>query len=216
MTKEFSWDTLPEADLELEELLLTARDEERDVEKIRIRGITVSGLDMSGLGFYQVSFENCRFLGCCLEKAAFRMVRFKNCDLSNTDFGWGYLAVCLWEDVKAVGVKLQKVSFLRVRMKNCNLHYGNLGESKLEKWKAEACDFTEGFFVSCQLKETLLQGNRFIRTSFFQTPLRGVDFTSCELEAVQVSEDGKELAGAVVDVYQAAEFAKLLGLNVVG
>ena len=216
MAKQILWDALPETEFEFEELLFAARDEERDIEQVRIRGIVVSGLDMSGLGFYQVSFENCRFLGCCLEKTAFRAVRFQNCDLSNSDVSWSYWSDCLWEEVKAVGIKAQKASFLRTKMKHSNLRYGNLGESKLEKWQAERCDFTESFLTACQCKELVLRENRFVRTSFFQTPLRGIDFTSCELEEVFVSEDGTELAGAIVDVYQAAEFAKLLGLKVVG
>ena len=104
---------------------------------------------------------------------------------------------------------------ISTEMRNCNLRYANLGESQFDKWKVANCDLTDCFLNSCHLKEIVFRENRLVRTSFFKTPLRGLDFTSCDLEDVQVSEDGKELAGAKVDIYQAAEFAKLLGLKVV-
>ena len=42
--------------------------------------------------------------------------------------------------------------------------------------------------------------------------LAGLDFTSCNIEGLTVSDTGAELKGAKVDVWQAAMFAKLLGL----
>ena len=47
---------------------------------------------------------------------------------------------------------------------------------------------------------------------FFGTKLSGLDFTSCNIEGLTVSDTGAELKGAKVDVWQAAMFAKLLGL----
>lgn len=55
---------------------------------------------------------------------------------------------------------------------------------------------------------------RFIATDFFRTPLKDLDFTTCTLEGISVSDGGSELQGAVVNLYQAAELARLLGVIV--
>ena len=208
------WDSLPEYPEELEYALWEAKEEERDLEDMKIRGLVLSGMDLRKVGFHRVSFENCRLLNCNFDHGAFRKVRFKNCDLSNSDFGWSYLKECVWEDVKAVGIKAQNAKFTHVTMQGCNLRYANLGESRYENWTLQECDFTDSFLTNCQLKDVVLRDNRFIRTSFIRTSLKGLDFTSGELMEAQVSEDGRELAGAKVDIYQAAEFARLLGLVV--
>ena len=73
-------------------------------------------------------------------------------------------------------------------------------------------DLSHADFPSCKLKEFQLNGVRMIETNFFHTPLSGVDLTSCEISALTLSEENKELAGAIVDLYQAAELAKRMGL----
>ena len=67
-------------------------------------------------------------------------------------------------------------------------------------------------YTSCKLKNFKVIRVRMAETSFFHTPLAGIDFTSCELRALALSQESTELKGAVVDLYQAAELAKRLGL----
>ena len=67
------------------------------------------------------------------------------------------------------------------------------------------------FFATCSLKQMKLDQSQFINTEFFKTPLKDLDFTTCILEGISVSTEGNELKGALVNVYQAAELAKLLG-----
>lgn len=212
--KKLNLEGLPDCPDGFEAALWVAKEEERDIENVRIRGVILSGADLEQVGFYRVLFENCRFLGCSFGHGAFREARFANCDLSNCDFGWAYFKNCEMADVKAMGMKAQNANFMGMSMERCNLSYANLGDARFENWMAAGCDFSESFLTACVLKQVTFRENRLARTSFFGTPLRGMDFTSCQMEEVLVSEDGAELAGAKVDVYQAAEFAKLFGLLV--
>ena len=66
--------------------------------------------------------------------------------------------------------------------------------------------------ASCQWKQVELLDCSLSGVSFFQTPLSGLDLTSCRLEGLILSQDGGELRGAVVDRWQAAELAKRMGL----
>lgn len=50
------------------------------------------------------------------------------------------------------------------------------------------------------------------RANLFGTALRGLDLRGCEIEGILISDEKKELAGVVVDLYQAAELARLMGL----
>lgn len=54
----------------------------------------------------------------------------------------------------------------------------------------------------------------FTATSFFNTFLRGIDFSNCKIEGIKVSNNYKELYDVIVDVYQAADLAKLLGVMI--
>ena len=48
--------------------------------------------------------------------------------------------------------------------------------------------------------------------SFFKTPLKGMDFTTCDIKGLVLSDECSEVRGAVMDLYQAAELAKRLGI----
>ena len=53
MGKAWNWDDLPEYPDELEYILWEAREEDRDLERMKIKGVTLTGIDFSTLGFYQ-------------------------------------------------------------------------------------------------------------------------------------------------------------------
>ncbi len=75
-------------------------------------------------------------------------------------------------------------------------------------------DFSSALFSSCEIKQTELKNVTLAKAVFFGTKLAGLDFTSCNIDGLTVSDTGTELKGAKVDVWQAAMFAKLLGLIV--
>lgn len=84
--------------------------------------------------------------------------------------------------------------------------------SKLQSVAVTDTDFSSALFSSCEIKQTELKNVTLARSVFFGTKLSGLDFTSCNIEGLTVSDTGAELKGAKVDVWQAAMFAKLLGL----
>ncbi len=68
--------------------------------------------------------------------------------------------------------------------------------------------------VECTLKDFAFEETRLTGASFFKTSLAGIDLTGCPLEGIRVSEHYTELRGAIVDLFQAAELAKLLGITI--
>ena len=68
-------------------------------------------------------------------------------------------------------------------------------------------------FEECSLSGFSLAGAGFARVSFFQTPLKEIDFTASDITGITVSLH--ELRGAVISAVQAVELARLLGVIVV-
>jgi len=57
-----------------------------------------------------------------------------------------------------------------------------------------------------------LADDRFVGTNFFRTKLVGLDFTSCQLEGIAISDAMTEVYGAKLGLCQAAALARRLGV----
>ena len=64
----------------------------------------------------------------------------------------------------------------------------------------------------CRVKGLTLERCALTRVNFFQTPLAGVDLTSCTLTEPVFSASAGELKGAVMDLFQAAQLARRFGV----
>ncbi len=78
--------------------------------------------------------------------------------------------------------------------KSCDLRQSLWMECKLDKWTAAKCD---------------LAG-----VSFFRTPLKGLDLSTCDIDGITVSETFSELRGLAVGAHQTVELIRLLGVRV--
>jgi uncharacterized protein YjbI with pentapeptide repeats len=70
------------------------------------------------------------------------------------------------------------------------------------------------FLTQCHFKDVIWNGADLERASFFKTLLRGTDFTTSNIKGLILSDDAKEISGAVVDLYQAAELSRYLGVTI--
>ncbi len=106
---------------------------------------------------------------------------------------------------------LAKSSISNTEFTECNLKYVNFTSSKLNNCEVKESDLSDAF---CNLfSEADEAGSITVyQYGIFKTPLKDLDFTTCILEGISVSTEGNELKGALVNVYQAAELAKLLGI----
>ncbi len=100
-------------------------------------------------------------------------------------------------------------------MKNCSMNYVNVAESKWEKCTLEEIQFQRAFFSTVTLKKTTMTGMNFKGVDFYKTSLAGYDLTDANLEEIILSDDLKELQGAKVNMFQAAELITKLGIKVI-
>lgn len=192
--------------------LQEARREDMLVEQCRIKGLMAEEEDFYKINLEGVVLENCTFLHCNFEKASFIDVQFKNCDFSNSILDDCYFNRCEFLCVKGVGTDFHESLFKETRWEECGLSFANFSGTRWEAASLSACDMQESYLADCRFKKVDWQAMNLKRASFFHTSLKGMDLRGNEVEGIIVSEEKKELIGAVTDIYQAAELAKLMGL----
>lgn len=186
--------------------------EDMPVEQCCIRGLVTENEDFYKINLEGVVFENCTFLHCNFEKASFIDVRFKNCDFSNSSLDDCYFNRCEFLSVKGVGADFHESLLREVRMEECGFSFANFSGTRWESAALCTCDMQESYLADCVFKKMEWKGLNLKRASLFHTPLKGIDLRGNEIEGIILSEEKGELRGAVTDLYQAAELARLLGI----
>lgn len=199
----------------LEERILQALELEERIEGAVFAGETLDQLYAEKVEFERVRFENCRFIKCDFTGAMFLEVVFENCDLSNCNMRQSYWKRAKLLSSKAQGTDFREVSFHQVEMRDSKLDYANMGRGLFDGVILIGNSFVSASIAEARWKKVKLQECRLISVDFFKTPLKGVDLSGCELGALSLSEDLRELKGAKIDALQAAEIARMLGILVV-
>lgn len=192
--------------------LFERKTEDEAVRSVLIRNLQMNNEDLSHMRFSSVVFENCIFQDCSFEKGEFTDVAMRSCDFSNCSFEDSYFNRMEFRASKAVGTKFSGSTMLHTSIWDCNFNYANFDSSKLEYFRVSDSQLQGSFFTQCRCK--VVEWNRVSlnQASFFKTSMKGMDFTGSSIMGLMLSEDGKEIKGAVVDLYQAAELAKYLGV----
>lgn len=160
------------------------------LKECRFSGCRFNGCKGNQLYFLNIQFESCDFSSAIFDRCLFRRVRFVNCKLFGTIFTDTSFEQCVFENSPGRLLSLSRARCKEVLFSGCDLSNANLQESKL----------TKTYFENCRLRSAEL----------LHTPLKGIDFTSDDLEGVSVTIP--ELRGAIVTREQACDLAKLLGI----
>lgn len=99
--------------------------------------------------------------------------------------------------------------------KNSNFRYAYFDEANFKEAWFEDVDLSEASLSQCKLEKVKFTQTKLIKNNFFKTPLKCIDFSNNEFVAPTVSEPPVELRGLMVDRFQAAELAKLMGIFIV-
>ncbi len=186
--------------------------EERAAERLLFTSDYLSGEDLSGIDYNIVEFDNCKLLDCNFNKVGFTNVYFKHCDISNCTFENGYFNQVEFISCKGMGCKFQNSVIKHVNFSDSNFTYSNFEHSKFQKVILASSNLSNACLAECILKEMELKEVILNNCDFFKTPLKGIDFRESTIDGILLSDNYKELAGAIVDTYQAAALARLLGL----
>ena len=100
----------------------------------------------------------------------------------------------------------------RTELSDSTLSYASLAKARLTDVLARADDFSHADLSEARLARTVFDDVRFPGTSFFRPSLAGIDFTTCQLADIVLSDAMGELKGCRMDLYQAAGIAQRLGV----
>lgn len=189
---------------------------EEEIRDALIQNVHMNGEDISCMQFSAVIFENCMFQDCSFEKGEFTDIIFRSCDFSNCGLEDCYFNRTEFISSKGVGTRYCGSTMLHTRISDCNFRYANFDGSKMEYMNFTGSQLDGGFLTQCRMKEIMWNQVNLDNASFFKTMMKGMDFTTCSIHGLVLSDECRELKGAVVDLYQAAELAKYLGVVVKG
>ena len=178
---------------DLNEVKRTAKRTDSDISGCKFSGEYLESEDLSCLSFINCMFENCTFTDCDFERSSFVDVTFISCDLSNS----------------SLDCSIQGVAF-----ESSNCEYSIFDKCKLSETQVKNSDMSSAELVSCNLKAFKTSGSKYLGTSFFRTALGGVDFSTCLVSGLRVSDTFRELRNAVFSANQAVELSMLLGIRI--
>lgn len=182
---------------------------------VHLEGVRAPGMSLVLTELSASRVQHCSFQGCDLSKSWFVDVAFQDCDFSNCLFEDANFTRCSFASCKLTGADLSSARLTRTRVAGCALNLASLVRVKLEDCVIQASDLTSTDLSYGAQKRTAFRDCILEETSFFRMGLSGVDFSSCRLGALTISDSMEELQGCRMDLIQAAGIAKRLGVIIV-
>lgn len=199
----------------LNEDIIYAREADERIENREYVREVLTGLEAEKAEFKQIRFSGCRLNECTFDKGDFLDTVFENCDLSNSRFRNAYFKNCRFTGCRMEGASFASASFKSCVFEKCGCAYCSFVSTLWENTNAEDCDLQKSFFSEAVLRKPVFRKVNFAGTDFFRTKLKGIDLSECVITDIMVSDTYAELAGLKVNVMQAAELAKLLGVRII-
>lgn len=182
------------------------------LEAVELRGLHAAEAEFVELEVSGGRISNCQFLDCDFTGALFTDIAFDGCDFSNSVFDNAAFTRCTFSDSKLAGASFAEALWKHVAADGCTFAYGAFNRCLWKTVHIRTCDFLSADMSEMELRGISLDDDRFVGTSFFRTKLVGLDFTSCQLEGIAISDAMDEVYGAKLGLYQAAALARRLGV----
>lgn len=192
--------------------LYTLAADEESAARLHLKNADLTGEALAGLSFAHCILEGCRFQNCDLTRASFTDCVLKGCDLSGAKLWESYFSRCRVQNCRALGANFAEGRLFELTIAGTQLRYACFDQSKWERVRVENSCLAEVMLTNSRLKTLCFAQADLSGAMLTGTPLKGLDLRGCTLTNVSCSETCRELQGAVVDVLQAAQLARLLGV----
>lgn len=182
--------------------------------------LLIGGDNYSGQRAFSVVLDECSFSLTNLSGTQFSRfqagdVIFDGCDLANA--AWEEAA---WTRVELLGCRLlgfksNEADLQDVTFADCNVSLAQFRFARCKAVRFENCDLQSADFYQADLRGATFAGCDLRGATFSAARLQKANFLGSNLEGVQLGRDDlPNLEGALVDPFQAACLAGLMGLNV--
>jgi len=155
-------------------------------------------------------YEDVTFDYCDLRKIDMMDVVFENCNLSNISFSKGSIYRTEFINCKLMGTRFDECSMKNVLFNSSLGKYSNFAYAKLDGVNIIESDFQSSVFQELQIKKLAFDSTNLSKAVFYNTKLKGIDFTTCNIDDIQLGVN--DISGASVSVVQALELTRLMGI----
>ena len=160
------------------------------LEQVQLHGCVLDSSILYGSRLTDARLDECSLANLVCERLIVRRAEFVDCRLVGLNITDGHLENVLFRECDAQLARFRFSSFKSVLFDGCNLQDANFQGADLSGVRFRKCDLS--------------------RAELSQAKLTGTDFRSSVIEGMRVGP--AEVVGAVVDHFQAAYMASLLGL----
>ena len=114
------------------------------------------------------------------------------------------------DSIKGQKLEFDSIHFVRCRFTDCDFTGASFCNVVFDK-----CDFSNSSFEDSYWKNTRAEGCKGDGSRFSNASFKWVKLSDCTIDNIMVSDQYTELAGVKVNLFQAAELAKLMGVKIV-
>lgn len=190
--------------------ILSADDEE--YHHLRFDGGSFDRESVDYLRFQQVEFQAVRLENSRLLAPRLTDVRLQMCSLTNTTCEQIISRRVEFINCQLLGWNSSKGHFQDVLFRGCDIQLSLFRFCTFKSVRFEECDLKDASFQGANLAHVIFKQCNLSNVELSQSQLVGADFRTSNIEGLRVG--AQEVRGAIVDHFQAAYLASLLGLIV--
>ena len=204
---------MPQKKPSLSDAVAEALREESDLRNLTFVQEDAPELSPGSMDLIGCTFTSCHLTDCRFDHTGFQNVVFDRCDLSGSRFFEGGLKDVRFVDCRLIGAVLTDCTLNSVTFSGCGARYLYLSGCTLKNCLLERCMCAGGGLISLKLQKTGFDGCDFTGCDFRSTDLAGCDLSGCAIEGCTWTPE--LLKNLTVNMQQALELARLLGLNII-
>jgi uncharacterized protein YjbI with pentapeptide repeats len=180
------------------------------IEECLIQEIDLSGRSIPSLIAWNSVLDHVSFASSRIAKFRLRDVRLVKCDLSNAVLH-GFEAVRVeFVDCRMTGMRAVECHWEDILVENCDLRYAQFSNGRFRSSEFKSCNLGDADLRGANLEGAIFANTMLCRADLSKAGLRGTDLRGAEIEGVTVRPE--DLRGTIVNVAQAMDLARLLGL----
>ncbi len=180
------------------------------IEECLIQEMDLSGRSIPSLVAWTSVIDHVSFASSRIAKFRLRDVRLVKCDLSNAVLRGFEANRIEFVDCRMTGMSAVECHWKDVLVENCDLRYAQLSDGQIRSSEFKSCNLGDADLRGTNLEGAIFTNAMLCRADLSRAGLRGTDLRGAEIEGVTVRPE--DLRGAIVNVAQAIDLARLLGL----
>jgi uncharacterized protein YjbI with pentapeptide repeats len=180
------------------------------IEESLAQNLVLSGRKIESLVAWNSIFDNVSLASSKISKLRLRDVRLIKCDLSNAILP-GFDATRIeFIDCRMTGMRAIGCHWEDTLVESCDLRYVQLTDSHIRSSEFKSCNLSEADLRGVNFDGAIFSNVILRQADLSRAKLQGIDLRGAEIEGFIIRPE--DLRGAVFNVAQAIDLARLLGI----